>query len=816
MDESLGTLGIMAASLGCCVEVLRMVIVGECEWTEESPGPGKGLNPDSNQGEASESPLTPMVEQKPTSIRVKRTEKLWVAEAIVKPDLKSSFQDTCVLEQSAVTSTGDPLVKPHPQAGDGIAFSQEDIWSPTEQLRVSLTGATTSGKSSLLGTLTTGTLDNGRGKSRLSLLKHRHELASGVTSSVAQELIGYKTATLQDRSGDKVGRNIEVVNYATGNVSSWTDIHASSENGRLVLLSDSAGHPRYRRTTVRGLVGWAPHWVALCVAADESDDAIGRNSASSFSRDVPGIAGVGLDLMEAHLELCLKLSLPLVVIVTKLDLASKTGLRNTLAKVLSTLKAAGRKPVILPAGGPQTDGDVDTNQVSNEDTSDVDKVVAAVRSDRSGVIVPIILTSAVKGIGIGKVHALLCGLPVPDNSAQTISQGLIGKGPLVQHQPSKLFHIEEIFAFPKAQTLTANERTETEDTNTVLSGHLRYGQVSLGEELILGPCETRLNSEGSYPLDSQQAVGTNPSPVCDMDRNNASDPGGGTHRSLTDLTKPLAHRQLDPAEPETEWASVRVVSIRNLRLPVRRLLAGQTGTIGVIFPSAAEGLSLNRNVPRPTERHGMGQQGPTMSEASTPNRIEIVTEAALMPEERAIRIPPSKGDGHLDTNSLSSPLRILSIAPNLKIRKGMVLVGYGHKIEDTKAPVSYGGFVACFSEIEPVSLTAGALVVVYIASVRASARVLRLLSRPPSNLVPDGETGVFGFGDSNGDETAADRTPVTEVLFQFASSREWVELGREVLVMPGGGPGLYGSSERGEKGVGGLEGFVGRIVEAVE
>jgi GTPase len=113
------------------------------------------------------------------------------------------------------------------------------------QLRITLTGPTTSGKSSLLGTLSTATLDNGRGKSRLSLLKHRHEIVSGVTSSVAQELIGYK----DDR----------VINYASGNVTSWTDIHSSAENGRLVFVSDSAGHPRYRRTTVRGLVGWAPH-----------------------------------------------------------------------------------------------------------------------------------------------------------------------------------------------------------------------------------------------------------------------------------------------------------------------------------------------------------------------------------------------------------------------------------------------------------------------------------------------------------------------------------------------------------------------------
>ncbi|KAI9781181.1 MAG: hypothetical protein M1839_006289 [Geoglossum umbratile] len=812
MGESLGTLKIMAASLGCCVEVLRMVIVGECEWTEEMPDPGNRSESGGNQGESVGSPSASTTKQKPTTTQVKHTEELWVAEAIVKPDLKPAAQSTP--EQSNVTPARDSLIRPS-QVGEGGDLSQEDAWRPTEQIRVSLTGATTSGKSSLLGTITTGTLDNSRGKSRLSLLKHRHELASGVTSSIAQELIGYRATIPQNGSGGVVRTpraNTEVVNYASGNVSSWTDIHASSENGRLVLLSDCAGHPRYRRTTVRGLVGWAPHWVALCVAADESDDSAGRNGTISSARDVAGVAGVGLDLTEAHLGLCLKLSLPLVVIVTKLDLASKTGLKNTLTKVLSTLKAAGRKPIILPAGGPQNDGDVDTNSISNEDASDVEKAVAEIRSDQSGAVVPIVLTSAVKGIGIGKVHALLNGLPIPENPVQTTLRGLVGKAPVVQHQPSKLFHIEEIFAFPKSQMPIKNEGAEPEDTSPVLSGHLRYGQVSLGEELVLGPFETRLGSEGSYPLDSQQAAGTNPSLSRDAHRHGAADPSalaGMPRPPSTNLTRlPAPPIQLDSADLEVEWVSVRVISIRNLRLPVRRLLAGQTGTIGVVYSSVDDGLALNRNIPGLADHSGPTAAGsPTLTGKNT----------TLRPDDRVVRIPASKGG---EASALSSSPGTSSTS-NLKIRKGMVLAGYENTNE---ALVSYSSFVARFpSEVEPLSVTAGALVVVYIASVRASARVVHLTrpSPPPSHPTPDhsGNDDMFGFddgGNSGESSVAGGSLATTEVLFQFVSSREWAELGCEVLVMPGGGPGLYGSSERGEKGVGGLEGFVGVIVEVID
>lgn len=220
MEESLNNLRAMAASLGCRVEVQRMLCVGECEWVE-------------NNG---------------TKQRKVRTSKLLAAEALVSPDQhlvdtsKETRHATKEVPASAAASTATPIA------------SLNDARSSVEQLRVSLIGATMSGKSSLLGTLSTATLDNGRGKSRLSLLKHRHEIASGMTSSVTQELIGYRDVV---ESNGEV--STQVISYGSGDVDAWVDIHAAVEaapEGRLVVLSDSAGHPRFRRTTVRGIVGW--------------------------------------------------------------------------------------------------------------------------------------------------------------------------------------------------------------------------------------------------------------------------------------------------------------------------------------------------------------------------------------------------------------------------------------------------------------------------------------------------------------------------------------------------------------------------------
>jgi len=57
---------------------------------------------------------------------------------------------------------------------------------------------------------------------------------------------------------------------------------------------------------------------------------------------------------------------------------------------------------------------------------------------------------------------------------------------------------------------------------------------------------------------------------------------------------------------------------------------------------------------------------------------------------------------------------------------------------------------------------------------------------------------------------------VIDVSMDLITNKEWIELGSQVLVMPGGGGGLYAGSERGEKGVAGLEGFVGRVIEVID
>lgn len=739
MEESLTNLRAMAASLGCNVEVTRKVLVGNCEW----------------QVSSSEASTDSITETKPPNyqpITGFQRAQLWVAEALVTPDLTYETGDHVEGDSELNTTLSSLSIVENTKEATLVLASG----SSADQLRITLTGPTTSGKSSLLGTLSTATLDNGRGKSRLSLLKHRHELVSGVTSSVAQELLGYKPSMV-------LGHSADVINFAAGNVTSWTDIHASVEDGRLVFVCDSAGHPRYRRTTVRGMVGWAPHWTLLCVAADDGENAPTAAGGTSSAQDILGVSGAGIDLAKAHLDLCLKLDKPLVVVITKLDLASKSSLRQTLAKILSAIKAAGRVPAMLPPDQTKNIVGSDLEAVPDSDAIAVQKIVQSMNKADLKSLVPIIMTSAAKGTGIRLLHALLDGLPIPDTPT---SRDYVADA-LNPEQPSCLFHIEDIFGFP-ASYATQTDGAQT-NLGTVVAGHLRFGKLSMGDNIVVGPFPADIDDGFSDrpetrtpPLRSSQRA----SPGRPTNEASVSEYGSFAHPSTTELGR-IASRAANSASVAAgEWYNAHIVSIRNLRLPVHSLEAGQVGTIGIVLDLPEEEVSNG-------------------------------------PFERS---PPQ--------------------APRL--RKGMVLaVPSRHMVQTGHSLQAASGFTASFEDGDVTSVMEGSIVVIYIASIRASAKVLRLAPNVTSAAAVEvggggGDGDVFGLDaldteeESDAEKVIFGTDGVTDVTLELLTNREWIELGSQVLIMPGGGQGLYYGSERGEKGVAGLEGFVGRVIEVVD
>lgn len=139
-------------------------------------------------------------------------------------------------------------------------------------------------------------------------------------------------------------------------------------------------------------------------------------------------------------------------------------------------------------------------------------------------------------------------------------------------------------------------------------------------------------------------------------------------------------------------------------------------------------------------------------------------------------------------------------------------------------------FVASFRREDLDHFTVGNHVVVYIASVRASAKVISAAQAPDGSLKTGSKASrgesphhlahSFTMDDDDDEaETSAEVFPTEAklatllVTFVFDTAKEFVVVGDPVLVMPGGGPVLYGGQERGEKGVAGLEGFVGQVTD---
>jgi hypothetical protein len=439
----------------------------------------------------------------------------------------------------------------------------------------------------------------------------------------------------------------------------------------------------------------------VCVPADNTDESSGKIGASPSSQDILGPAAADLDLSQAHLELCLTLELPLVIVITKYDLATKAGLRQTLSNLLSALKEAGRKPCIIHDQSTSV-LDIDIQQISSDDLYEAEKTTQQLALSPLSVV-PIVLTSAVKGTGITKLHAFLRQLPLPV------------EGPLPDKSPSHLFYIEDVYS------VRANASS---DRSAIIGGYLRHGRLTVGEELLLGPYPIDTSSDDS---DSGSGIPPRQSPLT----TSRSYPGALNKRNTTTRDR------------HVEWRRVRITSLRNLRLPVRALYAGQLGTVAV------------------------------------------------------------------------EPVDTQIISPSInRIRKGMVLAN--------RQPLASRMMTVRFEDPQAsgaASLPVGSAVVVYIASVRASSKVISVSAEPgPSyeNPVQDDDDDAFGFGgfDEEADEQPAAAPPsAVAVTFQFIASKEFIEHGAKVLVMPGGGPVPASGTEKGAKGVTGLEGFVGYAVE---
>ncbi|VDC07694.1 unnamed protein product [Peniophora sp. CBMAI 1063] len=250
--------------------------------------------------------------------------------------------------------------------------------SSTAEVRCAIVGNVDSGKSTTLGVLTRGGLDDGRGLARVVLFRHKHEIETGRTSSVGMEILGFDTESkpvLPVQSGSKDPDVLRREKLG------WEEISARS--AKIITFIDLAGHERYLKTTLYGLTSGAPSCVILMVGANA------------------GIIGMSKE----HLAISLALNVPVAVCITKIDMTPPQKLQETVEQV---------DKILMSRGCRKTPVRITSHEVAI-------KAAQVVTKER---IAPIFQISNVTGSGLDYMRTFLNLLPSSEDDSEKFDSTL--------------------------------------------------------------------------------------------------------------------------------------------------------------------------------------------------------------------------------------------------------------------------------------------------------------------------------------------------------------------------------------------------------
>ncbi|KAF9891778.1 hypothetical protein FE257_003259 [Aspergillus nanangensis] len=270
------------------------------------------------------------------------------------------------------------------------------------EIRIAVVGNVDAGKSTMLGVLVKGNLDDGRGKARVNLFRHKHEIESGRTSSVGLEIMGF------DSHG-------EIISSSQGRKLSWEEI--GKRSAKVISFSDLAGHERYLRTTVFGMLSSSPNYCLLMVAANN------------------GLIGMSKE----HLGIALALNVPVMVIVTKIDICPPQILQETISQLTKILKSPGARKIPIFV-------------------KDMEETINTATQFVSQRICPIFQVSNVTGENLDLVRTFLNILP---------------------HRGH--YNVDAPFEF------LINDTFSVPHVGTVVSGVAKSGVIHAGDPVLVGP-----------------------------------------------------------------------------------------------------------------------------------------------------------------------------------------------------------------------------------------------------------------------------------------------------------------------------------------
>lgn len=302
--------------------------------------------------------------------------------------------------------------------------------------RVAIAGNVDSGKSSLLGVLTTGKYDNGNGSARLSIFNYQHEVKTGRTSSVGHHILGF----------DKNGKP---VNYSGINGKlSWPEI--VSKSSKIVELKDLCGHEKYLKTTILGLSASQPDLCLIIVSANKGIKNEKSKNPKNVNKNMVKNTNNIENMTKEHIFLCITLGIPFAIVVTKIDMIKQQSIENVFKETLNDIQQLIKCPGIR-----RQPLKVETN----------DDVLICAKQIHTESIVPIFCVSNTTGQGIENIYNFLNILPKNTRHLE-MSEKSINKNYVE-------YHIDSVWSVP--------------GVGTVVGGYLVSGSVSVNDKLFLGP-----------------------------------------------------------------------------------------------------------------------------------------------------------------------------------------------------------------------------------------------------------------------------------------------------------------------------------------
>lgn len=225
-----------------------------------------------------------------------------------------------------------------------------------DHLLVGVAGHVDHGKSTLVGTLTTGTLDDGSGGTRIFLDVQKHEIERGLSADLSFGVYGFckgKPVRLKNPLNKKEKAKLV------------------EKCDKIVSFVDTVGHEPWLRTTIRGIVGQKLNYGLLVVAADQGPTHITKE----------------------HLGIILATELPLIVVMTKIDRVTDERSAEVQGEIFDLLKLVGRIPFTVRS------------------IEDADFVAENMNQH----IVPVMKASPVTGENLEILDELLLRLKIPSN-----------------------------------------------------------------------------------------------------------------------------------------------------------------------------------------------------------------------------------------------------------------------------------------------------------------------------------------------------------------------------------------------------------------